>query len=140
MNGGKKTALNLQHDDYPGTQKYYTNGNIVEGWYEDLSNPQNGCVDGSWPNGDKKYDPFVTEPFFESFATVHTAKDAYKAVLSDVGCTLPMFDDHDVRIVKETLDGTATYKGSKTGEPGLIDHQDDARWLGRLSRGNCRSE
>ena len=126
LNGGKKTALNLQHDDYPGTQKYYTNGNIVEGWYEDLSNPQNGCVDGSWPNGDKKYDPFVTEPFFESFATVHTAKDAYKAVLSDVGCTLPMFDDHDVRIVKETLDGTATYKGSKTGEPGLIDHQDDA--------------
>ncbi len=123
---GKKTCLNLQHDDFPGTQKYYTNGNIVEGWYEDLSNPQNGCVDGSWPNGNKKYDPFVTEPFFASFATVETAKDAYKSVLSDVGCTLPLFDDQDTRIVRETLEGTSTYKGSKTGLPGLIDSHEDA--------------
>lgn len=126
LKGGKRTCLNLQHDDFPGTQKYYTNGNIVEGWYEDLTNPQNGCVDGSWPNGNKKYEPFVDEPFFESFATVQTAKEAYKNVLSDVGCTLPLFDDHDVRVVRETLEGTYTYVGSKTGLLGLIDTQEDA--------------
>lgn len=118
-------ALNLQHDDFPGTQRYYCNGNLVEGKFEDLSNPQNGCRDGSWPNGNKKYDPFVAQSFFESYATVHTAKDAYKHVLSDVGCTMPVFDNQDVRVVNETLTGTYTYVGSKSGDKGLPDSQQD---------------
>jgi hypothetical protein len=36
-----------------------------------------------------------------------------------------VFDDHDVRVVKETLNGTYTYKGSLTGIPGLPDTETD---------------
>ncbi len=64
-------------------------------------------------------------PLFPSYATIQSARDAYKSVLSDVGCTSPILDDHDVRVVRETLEGKATYEGSKSGDPGLPDHQDD---------------
>ena len=46
-------------------------------------------------------------------------------VLSDVGCTHPMIDDHDVRVIRETLTGTHTYSGSVSSFPGLPDSQDD---------------
>ncbi|MDD4431373.1 MAG: T9SS C-terminal target domain-containing protein, partial [Bacteroidales bacterium] len=72
------------------------------------------------------YEVYVNEPFFPSYATIETAKDAYKSVLSDVGCTMPMFDEHDQRIIRETLNGTYTYVGSKTGKKGLIDNEADA--------------
>jgi hypothetical protein len=32
-------------------------------------------------------------------------------------------DDHDIRVVKETLNGTYTYKGSVSGKPGLPDNE-----------------
>ena len=54
-----------------------------------------------------------------------SAEEAYKDVLSDVGMNQPQFDDHDTRIVKETLAGTFTYKGSLTGAPGLPDSETD---------------
>jgi hypothetical protein len=56
---------------------------------------------------------------------MQTAEEAYKSVLSDVGANEPVFDDHDVRVVKETLNGTYTYKGSLTGIPGLPDSEVD---------------
>jgi hypothetical protein len=43
----------------------------------------------------------------------------------EVGANEPVFDDHDVRVVKETLNGTYTYKGSLTGIPGLPDSEVD---------------
>ena len=116
-------ALNAQWDGFPGTQKYYCNGNIVEGKYENLSDPKNACRSDSG-----NPDPWVDAPFFPSYATVHSAKDAYKHVLSDVGATQPIFDDHDVRIVKETLEGSWTFRGSynsPNGTRGIIDHQND---------------
>ena len=36
------------------------------------------------------WDVWVNEPFFESHAKIESASDAYKSVLSDVGCTLPI--------------------------------------------------
>jgi hypothetical protein len=56
---------------------------------------------------------------------VETANAAYKSVLSEVGANQPVFDDHDVRVVRETLEGTTTYSGGQTGYPGLPDHQND---------------
>lgn len=64
-------------------------------------------------------------PFFPSDATIHRATNAYKQVLSDVGCNRPVLDDHDARVIRETLDGTYTYVGSVSGSPGLPDSQDD---------------
>ncbi|MGC4087516.1 MAG: hypothetical protein QM756_06420 [Polyangiaceae bacterium] len=69
---------------------------------------------------------FPTSPaFFPSYATIHSAKDAFKIVLSDVGANQPVFDDHDTRIINETLTGTAKYKGSVSGLPGLPDRETD---------------
>jgi hypothetical protein len=120
-------ALNAQWDGFPGTQQYYCSGNIVEGKFEDLSDPLNACrSDAANPN------PWSEQPFFPSYAEVHTAKDAYKQVLSDAGATQPAWDEHDRRIVRETLDGTWTYRGSynaPNGTRGVIDHPDDVGGL-----------
>lgn len=116
-------ALNAQWDGFPGTQKYYCLGNIVEGKYENLSDPRNACTSDS-----KNPDPWSDTPFFPSYATIHSAKDAYKHVLSDAGATQPVLDDHDLRIIDETLAGTWTYRGSynaPNGTRGVIDHQND---------------
>ena len=73
------------------------------------------------------YQNFMSTPFFPSYATIHTAADAFKIVLSDVGCSQPMLDDHDARVITETLNGTYTYTGTGPygGSPGLPNSQDD---------------
>ena len=50
-------------------------------------------------------------------------------MLANVGSNVPVLDDHDTRIIREVRDGTYTYKGSKTGYPGLIDNEADAGGL-----------
>lgn len=67
--------------------------------------------------------------FFPSYIEEHTSTEAYKRVLSDSGASQPVVDGHDKRIVQETLNGTATYSGSKTGKPGLIDNEADVGGL-----------
>ncbi len=69
---------------------------------------------------------FVDKPFFDSKAEIQDAKDAYKSVLSDVGANLPYFDEHDMRMVSETYNGTTSTKGSVSGKLGLIDRETDA--------------
>src|ERR1043165_5345055 len=71
------------------------------------------------------YSSWVDKPFFESYVKTQTAEEAYKDVLANVGCNFPALDDHDKRVIAETRDGTAKYKGSKTGLPGLPDSQED---------------
>jgi hypothetical protein len=114
-------ALNAQYDMFPGTQQYYFANNVMPGHFDETTQTAGGEVTGT-PNG---YSPWVTAPFFPSYATTQSAGDAYKSVLSDVGCTQPVFDDHDVRVVKETLNGTFTYRGSVSGLPGLPDNEAD---------------
>ena len=74
------------------------------------------------------YETFVDEPFFPSYATIHSARDAYKIVLSDNGANMPVYDDHDKRIVREAVTGGWTYTGSfkGSGYKGQIDMEDDA--------------
>lgn len=113
-----------------GTEQAYYSGNIIQGadgkFLNDGTDKEYGrritLASGvSMPD----YDVYTDEPFFPSHATIHTAKDAYKSVLSDVGCTLPLFDDHDTRMITETLTGTYSYVGSRTGKKGLIDNEKD---------------
>lgn len=68
---------------------------------------------------------WAASPFFASEASIQSAKEAYKDVLSDVGMTMPVLDDHDKRVIREVLTGTATYKGSKTGLAGIPDRETD---------------
>jgi hypothetical protein len=103
-------ALNAQYDSFPGTQQYYFAGNVMPGHFDE-SNETAGRQYTGTPNG---YSPWVSSAFFPSYATIETAGNAFKTVLSDVGCTQPVFDDHDVRVVTETLNGTTTFESYPT--------------------------
>ncbi|MGC4092951.1 MAG: hypothetical protein QM756_34710 [Polyangiaceae bacterium] len=115
------TALNAQYDNFPGTQQYFMSGNVMPGYFDENSQDKGRTVSGTPGN----YATWVTKAWFPSYATTHSALDAYKTVLSDVGMTQPVLDDHDVRVVKETLNGTTTYKGSVSGIAGLPDSETD---------------
>ena len=54
-----------------------------------------------------------------------SAKDALKIVTSYAGATMPQRAEQHLRNVKETLSGTWTYKGSKSGIKGEIDTEED---------------
>lgn len=119
-------ALTMNHEDnFAGSQRCYFAGNVMPGYFDE-SNQTNGrrsVVDSGVPT--PSYETFVAAPFFPSHVTMQTALGAYKQVLSDVGCNLPLFDDHDVRIIRETLGGTNTYTGSVTGKKGFPDVETD---------------
>lgn len=112
-----------------GSQAYYYHNNIKAA--------QNGQIlyDGTNDTQGRRYvlsggqkldwEVWNPEPFFPSYALVESASDAYKSVMSDVGCTMPMFDNHDQRIIREVLDGTYSYKGSYNGTRGIIDNEAD---------------
>lgn len=58
--------------------------------------------------------------------TTHTAKDAFNQVLTYVGASLYR-DEVDARYMEEAKTGTATYKGSTTKSPGIIDLVSDVK-------------
>ncbi len=119
-----KTYLNPQfeHPDF-GPQQYYVTGNITEG----ITQPEGpiGPFKGVKVKGRQEAPATVPQPFFESYVTTHTACQAYNNVLADVGCNVPTLDDHDKRVINEVITGTAAYKGSISGLPGLPDSQQD---------------
>ena len=122
----KQTKLFIAQNEGGGarTQFAYVNGNIRENKNHTLTEDALGVTyDASGPEPEKTW---VSERFFESEATIHDAKDAFKIVTSDAGATMPMRDDQHLRNVRETLDGTWTYKGSRSGIKGEIDHENDA--------------
>ncbi|EJL59062.1 hypothetical protein PMI10_04401 [Flavobacterium sp. CF136] len=107
-----------------GMQQCYFNGNVMPGYFDE--NNQTIGRRSTYKNGaTNTYDNFVGTPFFPSYVTTQSAKNAYKIVLSDVGCIQPEFDDHDQRIITETLNGTYTYRGSVTNKPGFPDNESD---------------
>jgi hypothetical protein len=120
-------ALNAQYDNFPGTQQYYFSGNVMTGHFgtnNETAGREATPGTGSVPTN---YSPWVNLPFFPSYATIHSVTNAYKLVLSDVGCNQPQIDDHDARVIRETIDGTYTYTGTGPygGSPGLPNSQDD---------------
>src|SRR5262249_48770345 len=118
-------ALNAQYDAFPGTQQYYFADNVMPGHFDESTESKGREATPGTGSVPTSYSPWVSSPFFPSYATVQSAEDGYKDVLSDVGATVPTLDDHDVRVIKETLSGTYTYKGSISGLPGLPDSELD---------------
>jgi len=120
---------------HPGTQSYYVSGNIREN--------RNGTKTYDKENDTYKkevkaihsqqWEVFVDQPFFPSYATIETAEQAYRSVLCDVGCNQPELDNHDQRMVNETLNGTTTTVGRNSQKKGLIDHEDDAEGFAGLN-------
>jgi hypothetical protein len=104
-----------------GPQMYYAIGNVMEGRF--------GADERYAGVFERRREPLenwtVDEPFFDPHVTTQTAEEAYRDVLADVGCNVPALDKHDERVIAETRDGTAAFKGSVSGLPGLPDTQDD---------------
>ncbi|WP_140485510.1 polysaccharide lyase family 1 protein [Flavobacterium sp. GSA192] len=119
-------ALNAQIEGVgKGKQQYYFDGNVMPGYF-DVRNQEKGRKFTLSNKAIVDYDVFLPKPFFESHVNTQSAEAAYKNVLSDVGANQPVFDTHDQRIIQETLKGTYTYKGSKSGLGGMIDNEQDA--------------
>ncbi len=112
-----------------GSQSYYYKGNVLQ--KQDGSFACDGTDDTCgrtyklMRNQVLDWTLWVDKPFFPSYARIESAKDAYKNVLSDVGCNMPVFDEHDTRVVNETLAGSYQFSGSISGLPGLIDNEKD---------------
>lgn len=66
----------------------------------------------------------MDEPAPTGQVTTHSAAEAYKKVLAYVGASLYR-DEIDARYMEEAKTGTATYKGSITNSPGIIDKVSD---------------
>ncbi|MGE8340622.1 MAG: T9SS type A sorting domain-containing protein [Flavobacterium sp.] len=115
-------AFNQQNEGVgTGMQQCYFNGNVMPGYFDESNQTAGRKASGNTV----PYENFVNTPFFPSYVTTQSAKNAYKIVLSDVGCTQPEFDEHDQRIISETLNGTYSAVGSVTGKPGFPDNEAD---------------
>lgn len=115
-------AFNAQHEGYGGgMQRCYFKGNVMPGYFNEKNEKRGRTMEGH-----VNYKTYVNKPFFPSYVTTQSAEDAYKNVLSDVGCNIPVLDDHDVRMISETLKGTYSVTGSVSGYKGFPDHQKDA--------------
>ena len=119
-------ALNAQYGGFPGSQRYHFSGNVMEGRFgvedQEIGKKVSTERGGRLPT---EYSPWSETPFFPSFVATQSAAEAYTNVLADVGCNFPALDDHDWRVIEEVRNGTARFKGSVTGLPGLPDSQDD---------------
>lgn len=139
--------------------KYYVNGNVVKGnaanetwdnvtadnWtlgvYAQIDKTGN---DGLF-NDDVKDSIRLSQPLNTDVVTTHTAEMAFEKVLAYAGCS-KVRDAIDERIVKETREGTATFQGSISGEPGIIDKPEDVTLPGEnspwptLSDGGVKAE
>jgi hypothetical protein len=119
----KFTAMATTFTDFcGGEQLYYLSGNVMPGYFGADEVDLSYSVDGDAPTD---YEFIVSEPLYPSYVETQTAEEAYEDVLANVGCNVPMLDDHDTRVIQEVLDGTAAYSGSQSGLPGLPDHEDD---------------
>ncbi|WP_257670222.1 pectate lyase [Parapedobacter tibetensis] len=106
----------------PGHGTFYIAGNYVAG---------NGGVSADnwlgviYDSGVSQAQARMAEPFtFEALSMQYTAEQAYEQVLEKSGTSYKR-DAVDQRVVDEVRNGTATYNGSKTGYPGIIDSQTD---------------
>ena len=107
------------------TNTAYVAGNIRENKNHTQTYDKKGDTYNATGYVPTDYEYFINEPLFPSYATIHSAKDAMKIVTSYSGATMPMRDEHHQRNIRETLDGTWTYKGSKSKIKGEIDTEED---------------
>ena len=129
----KKTILFTQDFEgaiaEDGINQAYISGNIRENKNHTLTQDKkdvtyNAVVSkgGKLPTD---YPYVVDQPLFPSYAEIHSAKDALKIVTSYSGATMPMRDEQHQRNVRETMEGSYTYIGSKSGIKGEIDTEAD---------------
>jgi hypothetical protein len=105
----------------PGFGQYYIQDNFMFGSSTVTSNNWSGVT---YASGVNTTTCKTTVPFQNIAIAQHTAEIAYERVLTYAGASLSR-DAVDNRVVTETRNGTATYSGSITLRPGIIDTQND---------------
>ncbi len=106
-----------------GYSKWYVNGNYVDGNPQVTGDNWNGGVNPDHAPLDsiKLNNPIPVAP-----VTTQTAQAAYDSVLANAGCSFPVRDSADLRVINEVKTGDApfgaTYAG---GNKGIIDSQND---------------
>ncbi len=106
-------------EPYGPEGRWYIAGNHVVGFPAITADNWGGGVQGDVPLETIKADrPFPAAP-----VKAHTAEEAYRLVLADVGAVLPRRDPLDARIVEEARTGTATYGGAWGEGRGIVDSQ-----------------
>ena len=95
-------------DPAHGTEQYYMNGNILEGF---VAEGENWKAFHNGPKVEKQVR--VDQPLFESFVRTDTANEAFTNVLADVGANFPKSDVIDRRLIEEARTGTTHYTGTK---------------------------
>ncbi len=114
---GKKTL----NQDWNGIS--YDDGvvkNNGELYSLDVNNCYGDAVQHTTIDGKSYVKIKMDSPAPTGLVTTHTAANAFTAVLAHAGASLYR-DDVDTRYMEEASTGTATYKGSVTKSPGLID-------------------
>jgi hypothetical protein len=119
-------------------QQYYVADNRMEGRPQyDADNWKNGGVIGEYQQFP---DMVLTKPFCPSYITEQSAKDAYESVMADVGANYPKLDAIDARTIKDVLRRGFSYKGSKTGLPGIPDSVKDVGGYKDLKAGEAPAD
>ena len=140
---GPSTTQNFifvaQHEDnFAGTQEYYLNGNlrVSQDGNTKKSDTLNDTYKETISSGvNVNWNTFVSSPYSDFYgldeSNVETAEAAFRNVLSDVGCNYESLDNNEKRLVQETLNGTTSKTGSRSGKAGLIDKESDSEgWNG----------
>lgn len=111
-----------------GTQSGYSSGNIREEINGTKTQDKQDVTYRHEVSGGQTLDwePWSDKPFFPSYAVIESAEAAFRNVLSDVGCNMPEINNHDSRVIKETLEGTTSTVGRYTNKKGLPDCESDA--------------
>lgn len=108
---------------------FYMTGNVMAGNDEADAGKTSDNWTGTTADSDVIDKIKSASPFYWSgkaaVMTIHTADDAFRKTLDHAGASLDR-DDVDVRIARETRNGTYTHKGSNGSTNGFIDSQSDA--------------
>ncbi len=149
----KSDSSNGGDNPFPNyTSRYYINGNYVSAAGANAENYdwQGVVYDNGLPtvngvkcvNDNKNYYGLgagnipikLDEPIDAGEVTTHSATVAFEKVLAYAGASFRR-DAVDARYAQEAEDGTATYLGSVTGKPGIIDTQQDVGGWPALDKG-----
>jgi hypothetical protein len=151
----KKINLSTSDGFYPINNvwgKFFIEGNVVDASTSAASSDKTVCNNATANNWDYgAYNQFASQygavsasdkanmkmatPFGSGSITTHTAAKAYEKVIAYAGASLSR-DSHDARVVSETTNGTATFKGSSLlnvspyPKWGIIDSQNDTKPTG----------
>jgi len=108
--------------------KWWVAGNVVEGDPEVTAD--------NWKGVAKKDDYFRMGEAWPSMPIrEQSAEEAYESVLEHVGCSLPVRDAIDARIIEEVRSGTAS-----RGENGFVKDQEEAGGWITMKTGTARAD